>query len=203
MTAKKPAVTAPIDRASKDSPPHGRNPVTRNQGADAMPARLTCAACPSGKIPAIVPNRQTRYAMTIDERIANMLRYFRRLMRLNAKMHTTTRSETGQYFAALNCIAVGASEKPIAMIVGPITMGVTNFRITETRRVYPITASAAPPTTSAPPMCPMTAAGPASLKAAMMVMIGGMKLKLDPCTMGSPEPSFGCVWISVATPMAK
>ena len=37
----------------------------------------------------------------------------------------------------------------------------------------------------------------------MMVMMEGMKLKLEPCTMGSPEPSLGEVWIRVATPMPK
>ena len=54
-----------------------------------------------------------------------------------------------------------------------------------------------------PPMYCMMTSGPDALYAPMIVITEGMKLKLDPWTMGSPEPRAGCVWISVATPIPK
>ena len=67
--------------------------------------------------------------MTMEPRTAKMLKYLFLLTRLKKKTRTTTSSETGQKFAALNWIAVGASEKPIAMMVGPMTTGVIILRM--------------------------------------------------------------------------
>ncbi len=140
--------------------PQGIMPVKRNHGACTTLERSIYAACPLGKKPMRVPPRATRYAMEIEANTAKILKYLFRLTKLKKKTPTTTMRDIGQYFEAFAWIATGAMEKPIAIIVGPITTGDISFRITPTIRLYPIIERIMPPKIKAPLTCCITTEGP-------------------------------------------